>query len=195
MRVSIGLKAHSGWAALVVIGFSGRGLQVVDRRRLELVEPKNAGWAKQPYHAAAELEGEEARRVVERAFSEAHRIAGLELRGVVESIRTAQQKILGCAVLVGSPMPAWSIEQILSVHVRMHKAEGALFPQALLGAARACKLKVVEVPEKELGARVGELPSSIGPREILALGSSVGPPWGKDQKSAALAAISAFPGT
>lgn len=191
MRVSLGLKAHSGWAALVVIGFSGRGVQVVDRRRLELVEPKNAGWAKQPYHAAAKLEGEEARRIVERAISEAHRIADLEMRAVVEMMRAAQHKIFGCAVLVGSPMPAWSIEQILAVHVRMHKAEGALFPQALVAAGRACKLKVVEVPEKELAATVGK--SSIGAKEILALGRSIGPPWGKDQKNAALAAISAFP--
>ena len=38
MNVAFGLKAHSGWAALVVLGQRDGQLQVVERRRLELVE-------------------------------------------------------------------------------------------------------------------------------------------------------------
>ena len=76
-------------------------------------------------------------------------------------------------------MPDWTIEQILSVHMRMHKAEGVLFPAALVAAAEACGLNVVAIPEKELTLDDA----------VVALGKSVGPPWGKDQKSAALAAM------
>jgi hypothetical protein len=36
----------------------------------------------------------------------------------------------------------WTIEQVLSVHVRMHKAEGVLFPAALIAAAETCGLGV-----------------------------------------------------
>ncbi|HSD73954.1 MAG TPA: hypothetical protein VLB75_04240 [Steroidobacteraceae bacterium] len=49
MKVAFGLKAHSGWAALTVIGRRDAELVVVDRRRVELTEHE---WAKAPYHAA-----------------------------------------------------------------------------------------------------------------------------------------------
>src|SRR4030095_6039362 len=45
-------KAHSGWAALVVLGTRSGDLEVLERSRVELVEEE---WAKQPYHAAEEL--------------------------------------------------------------------------------------------------------------------------------------------
>lgn len=38
MKVAFGVKAHSGWAALVVLGKQGDDLVVVDRRRIELVD-------------------------------------------------------------------------------------------------------------------------------------------------------------
>jgi len=43
MRVAFGMKAHSGWASLVVLGTRGGELQVVDRSRMELVEPRSSG--------------------------------------------------------------------------------------------------------------------------------------------------------
>ena len=81
-------------------------------------------------------------------------------------------------------MPAWTVEQIRSVHIRMHKAEGVLFPAALSAAATACGLNLVTIPEKELPATFDDA--------IARLGKSVGPPWGKDQKTAALAAMMAL---
>jgi hypothetical protein len=174
MKIAAGFKAHSGWAALVVIGSSRDGLVVVDRRRIELVDET---WAKQPYHAAEELPPDEARLLVQRGIDSAHRIAKREMRAFVK--RSTGQEIAGCAVLVGTPMPDWTIEQILSVHVRMHKAEGALFPAALIAAAKASNLNVVAIPEKQL----------LINDAVAALGKSAGPPWGKDQKSAASAAM------
>jgi len=174
MRIAAGFKAHSGWAALVVIGSSDDGLVVVDRRRIELVDET---WAKQPYHAAEDLPATEAQRLVQRGIDAAHRIAEREMRAFVK--RSNGHDIAGCAVLVGNPMPAWTIEQILAVHVRMHKAEGVLFPAALAAAADACGLSVRAIPEKTLTST----------DTVAVLGKSVGAPWGKDQKSAALAAM------
>lgn len=181
MKIAAGFKAHSGWAALVVIGSSSDGFAVVDRRRIELVEET---WAKQPYHAAEKLPPAEARRLVQRGIGAAHRIAEREVRAFVK--RSAGHAIAGCAVLVGSPMPDWTIEQILSVHVRMHKAEGVLFPAALAAAAKACGLRVSTIAEKTLPATFNGT--------LVMLGKSVGPPWGKDQKSAALAAMTVLNG-
>jgi hypothetical protein len=185
MRIAAGFKAHSGWAVLVVIGAAGEGFHVIDRRRIELVDPADIDWAKQPYHAAEDLPPAKARQLVERAVSSAHRIAAKELRAFVKRSREAGHEIDGCAVLVGSPMPDWTIEQILSVHVRMHKAEGVLFPAALAGAVVGCDLNLVTTPEKELPARA----DAASMKKLPELGKSAGPPWGKDQKNAALAAM------
>ncbi len=185
MRIAAGFKAHSGWAALVVIGASDDGFHVVDRRRIELVDPGDADWAKQPYHAAEELPAAKARQLVKRAISSAHRIAAKEIRALVKRSHEAGHEIAGCAVLVGSPMPDWTVEQILSVHVRMHKAEGVLFPAALADAVEGCDLNLVTIPEKELTARA----DAATVRNLPELGKSAGPPWGKDQKNAAMAAM------
>ena len=36
------------------------------------------------------------------------------------------------------------------LHFWMHKAEGVLFRDALIYAAKECKIKAVEIPEKKL---------------------------------------------
>jgi hypothetical protein len=180
MRIAAGFKAHSGWAALVAIGISDGELSLIERSRIELIEPGET-WAKQPYHAAEDLPAAEAQRLVQRGIDSAHRIAKREMRAFVKRSSDAGHDIAGCAVLVGTPMPDWTVEQILSVHVRMHKAEGVLFPAALVGAAEACGVNVLAIPEKELPASFTDA--------IATMGKSAGPPWGKDQKSAALAAF------
>jgi hypothetical protein len=189
MRIAAGFKAHSGWAVLVVIGDSSDGLRVIDRRRIELVKETDTGWAKQPYHAAEDLPSDEARRLIERATSSAQRIAADEVRAFAKRSHAAGHEIAGCAVIVGTPMPQWSVEQILSVHVRMHKAEGVLFPDALARAVESCGLNLVTFTEQELNARREKSHGFDVPLVIAALGKSVGPPWGRDQKSAAHAAM------
>ena len=147
MKVSFGLKAHSGWAALVVVGQSNGDPVVVDRQRIELVE--NA-WAKQPYHAAENLKAAAARGLVKRGIQEAERNALREIRAAVKRETAKGNQVSACAVLVGTPMPNWSVEEILSVHFRMHKAEGALFRDVLALAAEKCGLQLLVIQEKQL---------------------------------------------
>ena len=192
MKVAFGMKAHSGWAALVVLGIRDREFAVVDRRRIELVEEE---WAKQPYHAAEEMKGAEARDLVGRGIDAARRIAVREMVAAVKREKDRKNEVVACAVLTGNPMPDWSVEEILSVHFRMHKAEGVLFRDVLARASESCGLKLVAIPEKQLmkhaekvlGITASTLVSTVG-----ALGKLVGPPWGKDQKDAALAAMVAL---
>src|SRR5713226_7640204 len=98
MKVALGLKAHSGWAALVALG-----------------------------ERNGELEAEEAREVVKRGIEAARRVAARELRAAVARLGRADHQVVACAVLVGAGMPDWSVDEILAVHFRMHKAEGELF--------------------------------------------------------------------
>jgi hypothetical protein len=89
-------------------------------------------------------------------------------------------------------MPNWNVMEILAVHFRMHKAEGVLFPEALAWAAHEAGLKLVKVPEAQLGelaAKSLAVPLAGLTKKIAALGKSVGPPWGSDQKTATLAAM------
>lgn len=189
MKVAFGFKAHSGWAALVVIGKREGDFVVVDRRRIELV---TEAWAKQPYHAAEDLKPDAARDVVRRGVDAAQRMALREMRVAVRREQVRDNEVAACAVLVGNPMPDWSVAEILAVHFRMHKAEGVLFRDVLVHAAKECGLSVVEIPEKLL---IKQAESALKTTErslvkkLSVIGKSVGPPWGKDQKDAALAAM------
>jgi hypothetical protein len=187
MRIALGFKSHSGWAALVAVGANGNNFEVIDRRRIELIEEGEL-WAKMPFHAAEELEPEEANELVKRGVESAHKVASERMREIVERLRGHDYEIAGCGVLVPDPMPDWTTADILAVHFRMHKAEGVLFPDALGKAAEACGLPLTEVPEKRL--------AEYGDEELTAaikrLGKEIGPPWAKDQRNAALAAMIAL---
>ena len=192
MKVAFGFKAHSGWAALVVVGKQSGDLAVVDRRRIELVEES---WAKQPYHAAEGLERQVARDLVKRAIEAVHRVALRELKAAVKRERDRKNEVVACSVLVGSPMPDWNTDEILAVHFRMHKAEGVLFQNALLRAAEKCSLNTLPVLEKDLMMRASrqlEMQTDLLVKKLAGLGKIVGPPWGKDQKDAALVALMAL---
>lgn len=195
MKVAFGMKVHSGWAALVALGRLGGELQVVDRRRMELVEKSDESWAKQPYHAAEELNPAEARVLVKRGIEAARRIAVREMRLAVNRARDTGDEVVACAVLLGEPMPEWTVDEILAVHFRMHKAEGVLFRDVLARAAKSCGLRFVGVPEKQLAQHAEQtLATSMDrlQKTIASFGKSAGPPWGRDQKDAALAAMIAL---
>ncbi len=190
MKVALGLKAHSGWAALVVIGKRDGEFMVVDRRRVELALED---WAKQPYHAAENLKPDAARDLVKRGVESTRRIAIRQMQAALERERERDNEVAACAVLVADPMPDWSVEEILAVHFRMHRAEGVLFRDVLVRAANACGLRLVAIQEKLLTTQAeGALRTSASllVKQIANLGKSVGAPWGKDQKDATLAAWS-----
>jgi hypothetical protein len=182
MKVALGWKAHTGWGALVVVGARNGGFAVVDRRRVALVDDDVA---KQPYHAAEDLPPDQARVRIERGIEQAHGVSAREMAAAVARERARKNAVTACGLVVGNPMPAWTVDEIRAVHFRMHKAEGALFRDALAGAARACGLRLVTLPEKGLAAHA-RMP------EATALGRGIGPPWGKDQREAALAALLAL---
>jgi hypothetical protein len=195
MKVALGLKAHSGWAALVALGNASHAVEVVDRRRLELVARGEESWAKQPYHAAENLPQPDARKMVQRGIDAARSHALRAVRDAVTRLERDGHNVDACAVLMSPPMPDWSVDEILAVHFRMHKAEGVLFRDALARAAKACERRLVEIEEKQLydhAAKTLSAPVSTLAARLATLGKAIGPPWGKDQKEAALAAMVAL---
>ena len=108
------------------------------------------------------------------------------MRAAIERSRLSQHLVAACAVLAPEPMPAWSVDEILAVHFRMHKAEGVLFPDALVRAALACGLNVVTVPEKQLEERAETAlaaPIEALTTRIESLKKAVGAPGARIRKT------------
>src|SRR5262245_23326284 len=191
MRAALGLKARTGRAVLVALAGDALEPKLVERSQIRLVP--DGQWA--PYHAAEGLAAAEARESVQRGVASAHRLAADGIREAARRISGAGHELCGCAVLVGPGMPDWSTDEILAVHVRMHKAEGELFRDVLVAGARACDLELTTLPDKsaldDAARRIGLTRAGLD-AHLAALGRSAGPPWGKDQKEAAAAALVAL---
>jgi hypothetical protein len=191
MRVAFGLKARTGRAALVVLGGDVHDPQLIERRQMQLLP--DGAWA--PYHAAEGLDPADARASVRRDIASAHDLATSGIRDAARRMAEAGHDVCGCAVLVGTGMPNWSTGEILAVHVRMHKAEGELFRDVLVAGARACDLQLTTLPEKSAlddAAKMLGVTRARLDADLATLGKSAGPPWGKDQKEAAAAALAAL---
>jgi hypothetical protein len=187
-KVAFGVKAHSGWAALVVLGERGAQLDVVERRRLALVDE---AWAKAPYHAAEGLAAGDAEELVGRATAAAYAGAERALASALAERSAQGDEVVACGVLLGTGMPAWSVAEIRSVHMRMHKAEGELYRAALAQGAERVGLRCIGVREKDVEAVAGEalsLAAGERQRRLALAGQRAGPPWARDQKDAALVA-------
>jgi hypothetical protein len=191
MRVAIGLKARTGRAVCVAVGGESGAPSLVERSQFITVPAGE--WA--PYHAAEGLEPAAARRQVERSIATSHRMAEAAIGEAVQRMRRSSAELEACAVLVGAGMPAWTTEEILAVHVRMHRAEGELFREVLLAGARACGLAITELPDKtalDSAAQALRWTRARLDASIAVLGKSARAPWGKDQKEAAAAALVAW---
>jgi hypothetical protein len=191
MRAAIGLKARTGRAVLVALAGNADQPRLVERSQLQLLP--DGAFA--PYHAAEGLDQAKARASVERSVAAAHRLAEDGIRGAAKRLIIAGHELCGCAVLVGKRMPVWSTDEILAVHVRMHQAEGELFRDVLVAGARACNLQLTTLSDKAAlddAAKMLRLPRARLDAQLALLGRSAGPPWGRDQKEAAAAALVAL---
>ena len=186
MHAAVGFRAYSGWAALVVVAGLPHSPAVIERRRIELVEP---GIPRQPYHAAEKLDLQEAGELVRRCAHRARLLARRALRGVVTDLQRKGHDVVGCGLLLSSGRPATTLAATLASHALIHTAEGELFREALAHAGKQCHLRVTGVKERELFAQ-GEsqlrLPAGELQHRVSELGRLVGPPWRQDEKYAAL---------
>ena len=184
---SIAFKARTGRAIVVVLAGDANAPQVLERTMVPLLPPGEFA----PYHAAEGLEPKAAHEHVSAAIDRARGLAQRALREAAASCTRSGHAVRGCAVLVGTGMPTWTTDEILAVHVRMHQAEGELFRNVLVDAARAEGTPLTTLPEKTAldaaALRLGMTRSQLDAR-LAALGKQAGSPWGKDQKEAAAAA-------
>lgn len=177
MRCALGFDVHTGRAVAVAVGAGKGGPQLLDRRRFELISGGFEVGA--VYHMSQGLPVAEAQRKVDGVRAEASRRAGEAIAALVSRLRLQGHEPAGCAIIDPTKRALPDLGTILKSHALIHAAEGSLYRAAVLAGAKASGLVPVTVPAPEVGSRAELL------RE---LGRGAGPPWGKEQKLAALAA-------
>jgi hypothetical protein len=100
-RAAFGVRAHSGWAALVAVAGSVCVPEILDRRRISLVDPAAPApqvpghGPEQPYHIAKELKPEEAEAYLARSAKIARKLAHSALAEVAAALLERGFRITG----------------------------------------------------------------------------------------------------
>jgi hypothetical protein len=170
-RTAIGFKAHTGWAAAVVIAEFRGELSVVAKERIVMIEGFDQAAV---YHRAHEgnLAADQARPIIEAAFAEALARAEREIARLITDPARA-------GILTGSARPLPPLEAIIRSHPLVHAAEGEMYREVLSRACKSLGLRAVRVPAKELPKM---------PAALAAAGVASGRPWAAEQRDCALAA-------
>jgi hypothetical protein len=188
---AIGVRMHSGWGALVAVANIAGSVEVIERRRVAIATPRTPG-ANQPYHFAENLELPEAEKFLANRAAASKRLASAAVRDVVSELRGRQYRVVGSAVLLASGRPLPPLSKILASHALIHAAEGEFFREAFSKACEGLDLVVTGFRERDLDecflTTFGKAAAQTQ-RQISTLGRFLGPPWTKDQKTAALAAL------
>ena len=164
--VAIGLH---GRVAVALTGV-GEGLGVVTRATVRTRES-------QPYHDAQGMRLDAAERLIAAAFEEAADRATGDLRRVVDELEAGGLEVVGAGVMAKQYRLPATVEAILRSHTSCHAAEGQMTVEALVEACQRLGLTVVEVPELVIDPRCEPV------------GKVLGPPWRKEHKLAATAAL------
>jgi hypothetical protein len=175
-RSALGWRAHSGWAVLVAVRGPASSPLILTRERIDLVDDS---LPKQPYHAIIgdELSLHDGSALIARVRRSAIRAAAAATKAAVKQFGVSDVGVVARVRNIPD-----DLERILSSHALLHAAEGALFEQSLLDAATRAGL-ACSVMEPN-GTQVGDA--------LDAAGKALGPPWQKDHKLAATAAMLAL---
>lgn len=192
--VTIGLKARTGKAIVVVLRGPAESPRVIARMELIVTDPALPATS-QPYHEVMDLPWNEATEAVKPLTAAIEKVAATALSRLIKNLRAEGLKVSAVGI-AGSPNRV--LEKIGNPHIRAHAAEGILFRQVLESAAKANRLRKRSFAEKgieelaalELGFTLTKMKHCLSE-----LGRSAGPPWRTEQRVAALGAWLTLPGT
>jgi hypothetical protein len=173
--VALGVAPRSS-SALVVALTGPADVRLLGRTHVDLVGDDLPA---QAYHAAAGLPLPEAERLVQRWAAEA--LASVEAC-FTELMEGRRVVAVGIAAAV-RPVPA--LDAVLRSHPLLHLAEGQLAREAVHEAATRAGL-----PVHYLDPKGRHDPAAV--ERTVALGRTAGPPWRKEHRMAALAALCAL---
>jgi hypothetical protein len=187
---ALGFAPHSGWAAVVGLEGADPPTRVVVRERVEMADPRHAE-SKQPYHAVEDLPVAEAARRLRAWEQTAEFMASDAIQQIVSRLADDGCRVIGFGILESAGRKGASLEAILRSHALIHTADGEHFRSALASAATRCGMTAARVRSRGLEAAastaIRKTPQTLH-QAIGQFGREVGPPWGADQKAAALLA-------
>ena len=173
---ALGWRSHSGWAVFVVARRPGPAPDVLARGRVDLVK---GSLPRQPYHAI--VEGGLSLRAGSALIARVEKAAVTAAIAATESA-VNDHSVAAVGVVGRNRNVPDELERILASHALLHAAEGDLFERALIDAATHVGLPVLLVEPHGI---------TIGPA-LDGAGKVLGPPWQKDHKHAAAAALAAI---
>ncbi len=189
-KAALGFRAHSGWAAAVALGGPPRSPEVIDRRRISLVEPGSPGGV-QPYHVARTMDLAKAEEFIAAVIVAIDRSALLAVRAFAEAIGGQGRSVGSCGIVLASGRALPSLETTLRSHAMVHTAEGELYRSAIAKASKFLNWRCVRVPERDLykfAAKQLHIPEPKLKVRITEMGRAVDSPWSADEKCATLVA-------
>jgi hypothetical protein len=180
-RVAVGAMTRTGSVTLIALRGTRRWPVFAGRWEASLMP---GDLPAQPYHAAAELAAAAAESLIRRGEAAAEEAALAALRSAVADLpQTAS--ITGVAVVVKAVSVPASVAAVLRSHAWMHAAEGVLYREAVLAAAR----------RGGWAAHAVDAPALPAAEEVVAgLGAAAGRPWRRTEKDAARAALTLLSG-
>jgi hypothetical protein len=187
-NAAFGIRVHSGWAVIVCVSGDPAAPNLVDRRRIVIIEQAMEG-AKQPYHFAENSGLEEAERHLQNCAAVSQRLAVQAVREMLDVVTARKYRMLGCAILLASGRALPSLQKILASHALIHTAEGEFFRKIVSEACESCHIPVMGICERELNelanATFGKAAARVR-QHISNLGKTVGSPWTQDEKTSAV---------
>ena len=188
--VVAGVADHSGWAAVVCISVKDGSPEVIDRRRVELIEP---GLPKQPYeHDTMAMSAADAERLVQEVRESAAHCAERALSRLRSGVGT-KREIVSIALRT-APLPRLpgSVAEVHASWPIMVRADAMLYHDALCTSAASLGIKVDTFARGEERPRAAEATATTAERLdrfLSGLRAILGPPWQQDQQAAAARAI------
>lgn len=194
LQAGLGFRLHTGWAAVVAAAVRSNQIEILTRRRIELL-PGDESVPRFVYHQAAERGAKESAALVKRAVAGSRQTARAAVKDVLEWLRRMDIAVDRAGIPGGSTRVPANLAQILGSHPLIHAAEGALFHSAVTQACASAGLEVVTMRERDVLARAAAAQGigEAGFRKSLDdLRKTIGPPWTADEKIAAAAALLAL---
>jgi hypothetical protein len=165
-RVVLGLHARTAVALTGV----GDDLGVVVRAEVRTRES-------QPFHDAEGLPLARAEALIAAALEVAVDRAARDLASIVEQLTASGFELEGAVVVTKVYRLPPTLEAILRSHTSCHAAEGQMTGEALVAACDQLGIDVTVTPDFEIDPRAESI------------GKLLGPPWRKEHKLAATAAL------
>lgn len=189
----VSVAEHTGWAHLVCVSARGNVPEVVERRRVTLIE---RGLPTQPYeHDTRAMREDEAMDLVARVNESVSACTARALERVVSELAPTCT-VVGLAIRK-PPFPSIpkSVAAVHASYPLLCSADGMMYQQAICRAARRLKLAVQLCKRGEENARAAEQ-LAVTPEEVDAFvagsGRPAGPPWTQEHRRAFAAGMAAL---